>query len=285
LNIKKKSSMNNDQCCVGSCDKPLDQDYWDAQYKAKSTGWDLGQVSPQIKEYIDTLGNKNCSILIPGCGNTYEAEYLLQEGFTNITVIDIAPTLVKNLRQKFVDNSSIKIIQADFFEHKGQYDLIIEQTFFCALPPTMRQKYVWKMHQLLAEDGIIGGLLFNKSFEAGPPFGGSQQEYEKLFSSAFGFLKIEEATNSVAPRASSELFFEFKKSSNVKVSLHQVAGITSADSMNMLTNKIAELNDVLNTSTSTNFAEVLIVSKKEILIEELEKALSYDEKYSIIKSY
>jgi 16S rRNA A1518/A1519 N6-dimethyltransferase RsmA/KsgA/DIM1 with predicted DNA glycosylase/AP lyase activity len=52
--------------------------------------------------------------LIPGCGNTYEAEYLLQEGFTNITVIDIAPTLVESLKQKFADNSSIKIIQADF---------------------------------------------------------------------------------------------------------------------------------------------------------------------------
>jgi hypothetical protein len=30
-------------------DKPLDQDYWDAQYKAKTTGWDLGLVSPQLK--------------------------------------------------------------------------------------------------------------------------------------------------------------------------------------------------------------------------------------------
>jgi hypothetical protein len=42
----------------GISDKPLDQDYWDAQYKAKSTGWDLGKVSPPIKEYIDTLDNK-----------------------------------------------------------------------------------------------------------------------------------------------------------------------------------------------------------------------------------
>jgi hypothetical protein len=34
--------MNDESCCVVSCDKPLDQDYWDAQYKAKTTGWDLG---------------------------------------------------------------------------------------------------------------------------------------------------------------------------------------------------------------------------------------------------
>jgi hypothetical protein len=40
-----KIIMNDESCCVVSCDKPLDQDYWDAQYKAKTTGWDLG-LSP-----------------------------------------------------------------------------------------------------------------------------------------------------------------------------------------------------------------------------------------------
>ena len=77
------------------------------------------------------------------------------------------------------------MILGAFFEHKGNYDLIIEQTFFCALPPTMRQKYVWKMHQLLRDSGKIVGLLFNKIFESGPPFGGSKAEYVSLFKDAF----------------------------------------------------------------------------------------------------
>ena len=125
--------MKEVQCCVVSCEKPLDATYWEAQYKAKLTGWDLGLISPPIKTYIDELENKNSSILIPGCGNSYEAEYLLQEGFTNITVIDIAPTLVTVLKEKFKNNPNIQIILGDFFEQKGKYDLIIEQTFFCAL--------------------------------------------------------------------------------------------------------------------------------------------------------
>jgi hypothetical protein len=58
-------------------DKTLDQDYWDAQYKA-NTGWDLGLGLP-IKNYIDTLKDKDIAILIPGCGNTYEAAYLLKD--------------------------------------------------------------------------------------------------------------------------------------------------------------------------------------------------------------
>jgi len=150
--------MDNLQCCVVSCEKPLDQNYWDSQYQSNTIGWDLGEVSPPLKNYIDTLENKDIRILIPGCGNTYEAEYLLEQGFTNITVIDIAPTLVENLKTKFKDNPNINILLGDFFEHQGMYDVILEQTFFCALPPTMRQKYVWKMHQLLANKGKITGL-------------------------------------------------------------------------------------------------------------------------------
>ena len=194
-----------------SNEKRLDQEYWDTQYKTNTTGWDLGKVSPPIKEYIDTKKNKNISILIPGCGNSHEAEYLLSKGFTNITLIDIAPTLVLNLQGKFKNYPNIKIILGDFFEHKGQYDLVIEQTFFCALPPTMREKYVLKMHQLLSTKGKLVGLLFNRTFDSGPPFGGSQSEYEQLFKDYFDFLKMEVCQNSIPPRANSELFIEFQK--------------------------------------------------------------------------
>ena len=91
--------MNEENCCVTSCKKPIDQTYWDNQYISNSLGWDLGEVSPPIKAYIDTIENKNARILIPGCGNSYEAEYLLLQDFKNITIIDIAPSLVKKLKQ------------------------------------------------------------------------------------------------------------------------------------------------------------------------------------------
>ena len=195
-------------------EKILDQDYWDKQYTSNATGWDLGKVSPPIKEYVDTLKDKNISILIPGCGNSHEAEYLLSQGFTNITLIDIAPTLVKNLQKKFKNYPNIKIVLGDFFAHQGKYDLIIEQTFFCALPPTMREKYVVEMHKILKEKGLLVGLLFNKTFESGPPFGGSQAEYEQLFKDYFEFEIMETCHNSIAPRANSELFIELQKKNN-----------------------------------------------------------------------
>lgn len=191
--------------------KRLDQEYWDTQYKTNATGWDLGKISPAIQAFTKTLENKNTRILIPGCGNSYEAEHLLNEGFTNITVIDIAPTLIENLQKKFQNNPNIQIILGDFFEHQADYELIIEQTFFCALPPTMREQYVRKMHELLSDKGKLVGLLFNKTFESGPPFGGSQSEYEQLFEPHFEFLQMDLCQNSIKPRANSELFIEFQK--------------------------------------------------------------------------
>lgn len=189
----------------------LDQSYWDSQYQAGKTGWDLGLVSPPIKKYFDEVGDKNLSILIPGGGNSYEAEYLLQQGFTNITVVDIAPSLVEKLKEKFQNHSGIKVLLGDFFEHQGAYDLIVEQTFFCALPPKMRPQYVLKMHQLLKQDALLVGLLFNRTFEKGPPFGGSINEYENLFSPYFHIQFMDTALNSAAPRALTELWIELKK--------------------------------------------------------------------------
>ena len=186
----------------------LDKEFWDNKYKNGQTGWDLGEVSPPIKTYIDQLDNKNINILIPGAGNAYEAEYLLEKGFKNITIIDIAPRLVEKLKNKWKDNANIRILQGDFFEHKGQYDLIIEQTFFCAIDPSQRRKYVRKMKELLKENGKLVGLLFNRHFEGGPPFGGSKEEYEEMFKQHLVLNVFEIADNSINPRSGMELWID-----------------------------------------------------------------------------
>ncbi len=191
----------------------LDEAYWSGRYSNHTTGWDIGAVSTPLKEYIDQLQDKNIAILIPGCGNSYEAEYLLQKGFSNITLIDISAVLCNNLEQKLQPylSSGLKIICADFFELQGQYDLIIEQTFFCALDPTLRRAYLDKMHQLLKPGGKLVGVLFNRSFEGGPPFGGSEKEYCELFQQQFNIAIMKECYNSIAPRKGAELFVKLVK--------------------------------------------------------------------------
>ena len=186
----------------------LDEKYWDERYSNRSATWDIGSISTPLKEYIDQLNDKSISILIPGCGNAYEAEYLVEQGFTNITVIDISPRLVEAINRKLENRNGAKVqvICGDFFKLAQHYDLVLEQTFFCALDPGLRKNYSDKMTELLQPTGKLVGVLFNRSFENGPPFGGEKQEYEKLFSDKFQIRRMEECYNSIGPRKGSELF-------------------------------------------------------------------------------
>ncbi len=207
MGIKSDQNSNKEKDGEDSHTIPPGESFWNNQYEAKTTGWDLGEVSPPIKAYIDQLTYKDLRILIPGCGNTYEAAYLLKQGFTDITVIDIAPTLVAQLKEKYQGNPSIKIILGDFFNQEGEYDLILEQTFFCAINPQLRKDYVAKMNELLATDGKLVGVLFDREFEQnGPPFGGSQYEYRMLFEKDFNIEVFERCYNSFTKRQETELF-------------------------------------------------------------------------------
>ncbi len=193
----------------------IDELYWDSRYKQNKTGWDIGYPSEPIKCYIDQLTNKEVEILIPGCGNAYEAEYLIQQGFTNIHLVDISDTLVDKLKSNFkneIESGQIKITKSDFFEIEETYDLIFEQTFFCALETKLRDKYAQHMNKLLNKNGKLSGLLFNYVFEEdGPPFGGNIDEYKKIFAPHFQIKTIENCYNSIKPRAGKELFFILKK--------------------------------------------------------------------------
>ena len=192
--------------------KKLNKEYWESRYQEQEIGWDIGSISTPLKEYIDQLENKKIKILIPGAGNGYEFEYLHQAGFSEVFVIDIAMTPLKNIQQRLPHLDAKHLINQDFFELEEQYDLILEQTFFCALSPILRKAYVEKMASLLKPKGKIVGLLFEFPLTAeGPPFGGSKDEYLALFNDYFTLKVMKTAYNSIKPRAGIELFVQFEK--------------------------------------------------------------------------
>ncbi len=255
--------------------------FWDKQYRDNRTFWDIGAVSPPLEAYFQQLSDKNISILIPGCGNAYEASWLLEHGFSNLTLIDISPILTSRLHEKFaslsfsssstslppslsIDSSrppasltpplpfdssvsttqsllldssaslkstpsrapalssdpstppaslpsTFRILTGDFFLLEKQFDLIIEQTFFCALPPSFRPAYAEKMYRLLHPGGKLVGLLFDRDFPSGPPYGGHASEYQQLFEKKFTIKTLSPCYNSIPPRAGSELFLIAQK--------------------------------------------------------------------------
>ncbi|MEQ3654299.1 MAG: methyltransferase domain-containing protein [Dokdonia sp.] len=183
--------------------------YWQDRYEQGDIPWDLGKISPPIKNYMDEVDDKELCILIPGAGHAYEAAYLHQQGFTNVYVADIAAAPLAAFKKSHPTFPAAHLLHQDFFTLDIQFDLIIEQTFFCALPPNLRPAYVVKMKQLLRSSGALIGLLFDAPlYEDHPPFGGSSNEYKALFSPHFTIQKMQRAQDSVPARLGRELFIE-----------------------------------------------------------------------------
>ncbi|ARS34797.1 methyltransferase domain-containing protein [Pontibacter actiniarum] len=186
--------------------------YWQQRYQQGQTGWDVGGITAPLREYFDQLQNKALRILIPGCGHAYEAEYLHNLGFTQVYVADLAEAPLQQFASRVPGFPKAHLLQADFFSLEGQYDLVVEQTFFCALPPDLRPNYARKCAELLYPGGKLMGLLFDTAFSSpGPPFGGDREEYRAYFSPYFDFLHFETAYNSIPPRQGRELFILLQK--------------------------------------------------------------------------
>lgn len=189
----------------------FDELYWASRWGNGQTGWDIGMPAPAIVAYFENIADKTSSILIPGCGNAYEAESLYELGFTNITVMDIVKDKVEDLRERLA-GKKINVLHGDFFKHESQYDYIVEHTFFCSLSVNMRPAYAQQASCLLKEGGKLVGLLFNRTFEGDePPFGGNQEEYQQLFAPYFSKITMHPCLNSIPPRAGKELEIELTK--------------------------------------------------------------------------
>lgn len=189
----------------------FDEQYWTERYDAGKDGWDLGCISPPIKEYIDQLTNKDIKILIPGAGNSHEAEYIHNQGFTNLYVCDISNVPLDNLKERVTTFPVDNLIYGNFFEIQDKFDLVLEQTFFCALNPSLRQDYIEQMSKIIKPKGNLIGLLFSMEFDReGPPFGGVINNYKAMFSKKFDIRVLTPCTNSIESRMGSELFINMR---------------------------------------------------------------------------
>ena len=62
------------------------------------------------------------------------------------------------------ENLDLKVIRCDFFDmldkFKNNFEYIVEYTFYCAIDPINRNKYVNIVHHLLNDNGSLIALFY-----------------------------------------------------------------------------------------------------------------------------
>ena len=145
---------------------------WEGLYQQGQTGWDRGEVSPNLFYWLENDLLKPCRILVPGCGNGHEVLALAERGF-DVVAIDIALTPIESLKQMLKEKQlSAELVHADFFawQCKEPFDAIYEQTSLCALPSDKWMAYENSLYDWLKPKGKLFAQFMQTEKEGGPPF-------------------------------------------------------------------------------------------------------------------
>lgn len=164
---------------------------WQASYESGAIPWDLGGPAPALVDLIPRLKLQKQRIAVLGCGQGHDAAYLAQLGHI-VTAFDFSPAAIAACKEKHKGLSNCSWIQTDVFDLPtnlyGQFDMVIEHTLYCAIPPARRHSLVQLWQKLLTPRGLLLGIFFVMDKHFGPPFGGSEWEYRQRLQSHFHFL-------------------------------------------------------------------------------------------------
>ena len=152
---------------------PRDADFWQAIYDEGDTGWDKGEPAPPLVRAINALKlPTDTRILVPGCGFGHEVFHLASQGF-QVTAVDFAEGAISAIRARTGD-LPITALLRDLFsldqDHTASFDIVLEHTCFCAIPPEMRDAYAQVTRAVLTDNGRLIGLFYETdNDEDGPP--------------------------------------------------------------------------------------------------------------------
>ena len=201
----------------------LDAQQWNNRYETENTGWDFGQPSPVLTaflpEYLKTnnLDGRSLKAALIGCGRGHDARFVASLGIETIG-FDFAPLAIADARQLATQagltEGQLRFEEMDIFvitpEWRGQFDLVIEHTCFCAINPERRPDYVESVRSLLKPDGQLIGIFYTHNRPGGPPFSTTEAEVLGLFTSQFQRESWELSKHSIGRRENEEYVGVFR---------------------------------------------------------------------------
>jgi SAM-dependent methyltransferase len=170
---------------------------------ARGQAFDANQPEPALVALMERHTLPTGRALVPGCGRGYSVVQLASPERTALG-LDIAPTGVAAARDLMAEmvggselESQVDVQEADFFSADlvptlGQFDVVYDCTFLCAIQPDMRKAWAEQMNKLLQAEGELITLIFPNGplGSTGPPFTINEELVRSLLE-PHGFKAIE----------------------------------------------------------------------------------------------
>lgn len=149
---------------------PNKKSHWETVYDTKNpdqVSWT--QVVPQTSlDFINSFGlTKDAKIIDIGGGDSNLVDYLLNQGYTNITVLDISSKALEKAQKRLGEKAkSVTWIVSDIteFEPETTYDIWHDRAAFHFLTTAEQIDYYVK----IARKSVIGFLIIGTFSEHGP---------------------------------------------------------------------------------------------------------------------
>lgn len=140
------------------------RDFWQTKFDAKDTPWDRGATSPQLLQWLPSIGR--AQIVVPGCGSGYDVETLARAG-CEVFGIDYTAAAVERARARVKEFKNARVVEADVLTWRppSPVDAVFEQTCLCALHPDHWRTYADNLHAWLKP----GGKLYAQLMQAERP--------------------------------------------------------------------------------------------------------------------
>ncbi|KAL7413338.1 S-adenosyl-L-methionine-dependent methyltransferase [Mrakia frigida] len=179
---------------------------WEKLWKATTTPWDKGFANPPLVALLEKVpqevkmpekGQAGIRTLVAGCGRGYDVEAFSRLGGWDSWGLDLSETAIEEAKSWYSSLPTpstpigpVSFHALDFFTFdlpSGAFNLAFDNTFLCALPPSLRSAWGTRYAALLPSPG---SLLITRAYPlmdaaemakgTGPPWGLNMEIYQTL---------------------------------------------------------------------------------------------------------
>ncbi len=184
---------------------------WAQHYETGLLPWDLGGPHPFFRHDLQAETVKDLRVLVPGAGAGHDAAHLARLGAA-VTALDLTPQ-ARDLHRQLYGEQVADYRVGDFLQlTPGEtWDMLLEHTCFCAIPPTRRADYVLAARRALAPGGRVFMLAMVGEERDGPPHPMALDNLKSLFGHHFLLLREEPLQGDLTARPGMEWFLWWEK--------------------------------------------------------------------------